>query len=113
MKYSQNFQISVLLHYLACKGGAISLIRELVNSLIRELHHAKLPYKQVTNTMCFNPVFADKSFKFNIFPRYIFDTFLLIRELNSVTPLQASKLLPYKQGYVVFTDLNDIIDNIF
>ncbi|CAL6027534.1 Hypothetical_protein [Hexamita inflata] len=101
-KKSQNIH---LLHYLACKGGAISLIREQVNSLIREFHHAKLPYKQVTNIMRFNPVFNNKSFKFNIFPRYILDTFLLIRELKSVTPLQASKHLPYKQGYVVQLNL--------
>ncbi|CAL6053464.1 Hypothetical_protein [Hexamita inflata] len=91
----------MLLHYLACKGGAISLIRVQVNSLIREFHHAKLPYKQVTNTMLFTPFFDHKSFKFDILQRYILDTFLLIRELKSVTPLQASKHLPYKQGYVV------------
>ncbi|CAL6003236.1 Hypothetical_protein [Hexamita inflata] len=83
------------------QGGAISLIKEQVNSLIREFHHAKLPYKQVTNNIVFNHVFDHKSFKFDVFPRYILDTFLLIRELKSVTPLQASKHLPYKQGYVV------------
>ncbi|CAL6045582.1 Hypothetical_protein [Hexamita inflata] len=91
-----------ILHNLACKGGAFSLIRVQVNSLIREFHHAKLPYKQVTNTKRLNPIFVHKSFKFDIFPRYILDTFLLIREMKSVTPLQASKLLPYKQGYVVY-----------
>ncbi|CAL5977616.1 Hypothetical_protein [Hexamita inflata] len=64
--------IQVILHYLACKGGAISLIRVQVNSLIREFHHAKLPYKQVTNTMLFNSVFDHKSLKIDIFPRYIF-----------------------------------------
>ncbi|CAL6066388.1 Hypothetical_protein [Hexamita inflata] len=96
-------RISKVLHYLACNGGAISLIRVQVNSLIREFHHAKLPYKQVTNNIVFKHVFDHKSFKFNIFPRYILDTFLLIRELKSVTPLQASKHLPYKQGYVVHT----------
>ncbi|CAL5998856.1 Hypothetical_protein [Hexamita inflata] len=42
-----------------------------------------------------------KSFKFNISTRYILDTFLLIREMKMVTPLQANKQLPYKQGYVV------------
>ncbi|CAL6108230.1 BPSL0067_family protein [Hexamita inflata] len=52
--------------------------------------------------MLLNPVFAHKSFKFDIFQRYILDTFLLIRELKSVTPLQASQHLPYKQGYVVY-----------
>ncbi|CAL6029794.1 Hypothetical_protein [Hexamita inflata] len=48
---------SQLLHNLACKGGAISHIRVQVNSLIREFPHAKLPYKQVTNTIVFNLVF--------------------------------------------------------
>ncbi|CAL5997129.1 Hypothetical_protein [Hexamita inflata] len=91
----------MILHNLACKGGAISLIREQVNSLIREFHHAKLPYKQVTNNIVFKHVFYHKSFKFDIFQRYILDTFLLIRELKSVTPLQASKHFPCKQGYVV------------
>ncbi|CAL6100762.1 Hypothetical_protein [Hexamita inflata] len=81
--------ISNILHNLACKGGAISLMVQ-VNSLIREFHHAKLPYKQVTNTILFDPVFDHKSFKFDIFQRYILDTFLL-RELKSVSPLQASK----------------------
>ncbi|CAL6002264.1 Hypothetical_protein [Hexamita inflata] len=90
---------NAILHNLACKGGAISLKRVQVNSLIREFHHAKLPYKQVTNTMLLNPVFAHKSFKFNIFQRYILDTFLLLRELKSVTPQQTSQHLPYKQGY--------------
>ncbi|CAL6060391.1 Hypothetical_protein [Hexamita inflata] len=102
--FQPRFLIAVILqvlHNLACKGGAFSLIRVQVNSLIREFHHAKLPYKRVANTKRFNPVFAHKSFKSDIFPRYILNTFLLIREMKSVTPLQASKLLPYKQGYVV------------
>ncbi|CAL6064980.1 Hypothetical_protein [Hexamita inflata] len=75
------------------KGGAISLKREQANSLIREFLHAKLPYKQVTNNIVFNYVFW--------LSRYILDTFLLIREMKSITPLQANRLLPYKQGYVV------------
>ncbi|CAL6061817.1 Hypothetical_protein [Hexamita inflata] len=35
------------LNFYSTTLGAISLIREQVNSLIREFHHAKLPYKQI------------------------------------------------------------------
>ncbi|CAL6030122.1 Hypothetical_protein [Hexamita inflata] len=52
-----------LLHYLACKGGAFSLIRVQVNSLIREFHHAKLPYKQVTNNNSSVDSYGSGSFK--------------------------------------------------
>ncbi|CAL6071185.1 Hypothetical_protein [Hexamita inflata] len=88
----------MLLHYLACKGGAISLIRVQVNSLIREFQMMELLYKQVTNAMRLNPIFDHKSFKFDTL-----NTFLLIRELKQVTPLLANWLLPYKQCYVVIS----------
>ncbi|CAL6114545.1 Hypothetical_protein [Hexamita inflata] len=40
------------------------------------------------------------------------DTFLLIRELKSVTPLQANRLLPYKQGNVVRPIIINVIIQI-
>ncbi|CAL5985068.1 Hypothetical_protein [Hexamita inflata] len=47
----RDYSFFNILHYLACKGGAISLIRilirEQVNSLMEQgVLHAKLPYKQ-------------------------------------------------------------------
>ncbi|CAL6094791.1 Hypothetical_protein [Hexamita inflata] len=61
----------------------------------------KTPLQASDKYHAFQPHFDHKSFKFDIFQRYILDTFLLIREMKSVSPLQASKHLPYKQGYVV------------
>ncbi|CAL6027592.1 Hypothetical_protein [Hexamita inflata] len=90
MKNYLNFYSSTL--------GAISLIREQVNSLIREFHHTKLPYKQVTNTMRFNPIFDLKSFKLDIFPRYILHRYYFAYKGDEIgnsliskqaTPLQA------------------------
>ncbi|CAL5987373.1 Hypothetical_protein [Hexamita inflata] len=90
-----------ILHNLACKGGAISLLR--VGQLTyKGVPSCKTPLQASDKQHTIQPRFFDhKSFKFDIFQRYILDTFLLIRELKSVTPLQASKHLPYKQGYVV------------
>ncbi|CAL6107215.1 Hypothetical_protein [Hexamita inflata] len=62
----------VVLHYLACKGGAISLMRVQVNSLIREFHHAKLPYKQVTNNIVFNHDFQPQIIQIRHFPKIHF-----------------------------------------
>ncbi|CAL5972198.1 Hypothetical_protein [Hexamita inflata] len=42
--------------------------------------------------------FDHQSFKF--FQRYIWDTFLLIREMKSVTPLQANRLMSFSNWYL-------------
>ncbi|CAL6050047.1 Hypothetical_protein [Hexamita inflata] len=102
----QVLSIQILRYYISTtlpclQGRCYFAYKGVGHSLIRELLHAK-PLQASDKYLLFYPVFDHKSFKFDIFQRYILDTFLLIRELKSVTPLQASKHLPYKQGYVVY-----------
>ncbi|CAL5975876.1 Hypothetical_protein [Hexamita inflata] len=90
--HKEQHNCKKLLHYLACKGGAISLLRVQVNSLIREFHHAKLPYKQVTNNIVLTPFLTINHSK-STFPE---DTFWIHFCLQGSYRFQ----LPYKQiGY--------------